>query len=130
MMRKRILVPIVIVVVIVLAIVFWRMSQNVDVGYVVNSDETRSNDQQIYVIILTKEETKGKTRQEILQLIEQKESEDGTLNAYYSIPWINQKLKSSYQSGDRIRIYWSGGVNLSDPPQIPGTSLILKSEYN
>jgi len=129
-MRKRILVPIVIVVVIVLAIVFWRMSQNVDVGYVMEIRKTTDGEQRLHVVELPKDETKGKTQEEILELIDEKGSEDPTLGATYSIPWINRNLKSKYEPGDRVRIYWHGWVNQSDPPQIPGTSLILKSEYN
>lgn len=129
-MRKRILVPILIVIVIILAIAFWRMSQNVDAGYVMEIRKTTDDEQRLHVVELPKNETKGKTREEIVELIDEKSNEDPTLGASYSIPWINQKLKSSYHPGDRVRIYWSGGVNLSDPPQIPGTSLILKSKYN
>ncbi|UJF26633.1 hypothetical protein [Planococcus sp. 107-1] len=61
-MGKRILVPIVIVVVIVLAIVFWRMSQNVDVGYVMEIRKTTDGEQRLHVVELPKDETKGKTR--------------------------------------------------------------------
>lgn len=127
-MRRRILFPLLILATVLLAILLWRLSQDVDVGYVMDIVETNGGVQKVHMVELGKEEAKDKTREEILQLIEQKKSEDETLGSFYSVPWINQKLKSSYQTGDGIRVYWSGDVNLSDPPQIPGTSLILKSE--
>lgn len=129
-MRKRIAIPILIAAVVLLAIGFWRLSQEVDTGYVMEIGNTTDGEQRLHVVELPKDETKGKTREEILELIDEKRSEDPTLGASYSIPWINHTLKSKYERGDRVRIYWHGWVNESDPPQIPGTSLILKSEYN
>lgn len=129
MMRKRMVIPILIASVIVLVIIVWRLGQDVDVGYVMDIRETTDGEQRLHVIELPKDETKGKTREEILQLIDEKSSQDPTLGATYSIPWINHTLKSKYEPGDRVRIYWHGWVNESDPPQIPGTSLILKSDY-
>lgn len=128
-MRRRILFPILILIAILLVIVLWRLSQDVAVGYVMDIRETIDGEPRLHMVELEKEETKGKTREEILQLIDEKSNEDPTLGASYSIPWINRSLKSGYEPGDRVRIYWSGLVNLSDPPQIPGTSLILKSDY-
>ena len=128
-MRRRILFPILILATVLLVILLWRLSQDVDVGYVMDAVQNNDGRQQVHMVELEKSEVKGKTREEILQLIEKKKSEDLTLGAYYSIPWVNEKLKSSYRPGDRVRIYWHGSVNFSDPPQIPETSLILKSDY-
>jgi hypothetical protein len=127
-MRRRILFPLLILATVLLAILLWRLSQDVDVGYVMDVWETTNGEPRLHVVELPNGETKGKTREEILELIDEKSSEDPTLGASYSIPWINHTLKSKYEPGDRVRIYWSGWVNESDPPQIPGTSLILKSE--
>ena len=128
-MRRRILFPILILATVLLVILLWRLSQDVDVGYVMDIRGTTDGEERLHVVELTKDETRGKTREEILQLIEEKRSEDPTLGASYSLPWINRSLKSGYEPGDRVRIYWHGSVNESDPPQIPGTSLILKSGY-
>lgn len=96
--------------------------QRVDEGYVagaVGSEEELS----LLVINLGPEEAEGKTRSELVALLDDKADQAG--GTYYAVPWVNKQLGTTFEKGDRVKIFWTGTVMESKPGQVPGTNYIV-----
>ncbi len=107
-MKKKISVLIVIVLLIA-ATLFFTM-QRTDIGYVMKVD-----DQQILVVTELEDQNINERSETFIP--------QGT---FYDIPLINKMLKTDFKVGQKVKIYWSGGVLESAPGQVKGTSLIWK----
>ena len=96
--------------------------QRVNEGYVagaVGAEEELS----LLVINLEPEEVEGKPREELVELLDEKAGQaSGT---YYAVPWMNKLLGTTFEKGDRVKIFWTGTVMESQPGQVPGTNYII-----
>jgi hypothetical protein len=112
-MKKKISVLIAIVLVIA-AILFFTI-QRTDIGYVMKVD-----DQQILVVT----ELEYKKLED--KNIDERSETFISQGTFYDVPLINKMLKTDFKVGQKVKIYWSGGVLESAPGQVKGTSLIWK----
>ncbi|MFC4355008.1 hypothetical protein ACFO0S_08110 [Chryseomicrobium palamuruense] len=45
---------------------------------------------------------------------------------FYDVPFLNRQFGSTYNKGDKVKVYWDGRMKLSMPGQVPGTVFIQK----
>lgn len=97
--------------------IIWFFNQSISEGYVITT-----SDSQVWVIDVNDAEIEGKTKKEIMTILETKASE--SKGAFYDIPFINNILNTKFEKGQKVKIYWTGFVLQSAPGQIKDTLFI------
>jgi hypothetical protein len=116
-MKKVSVITVLLILIVYIICVF---NQSVSEGYVYSSRD----DSKVWVIELSKTEIHGKTKEQILDLIETKATESRGI--FYDVPLINKALNTSFEKGQKVKIYWTGVVMQSAPGKIKDTFLIMK----
>lgn len=119
-MKKRYIVLLTLIVIFLIGGVVWFQSQNVDEGYVY-----MARDSDLWIMELDAQEVEGKSKEEIVLLLEEISSESG--GAFYDIPLVNRITGADFEEGDKVKVYWSGWVMQSQPAKIKDTVLIWKT---
>ncbi|SIS63537.1 DUF3221 domain-containing protein [Salimicrobium flavidum] len=104
-----------------LVLIIWFFNQSVTEGYIYEV-----YDSSILVIELNESEVKGKTQDEIMDILEKKAS-NPTGNKF-DIPFINEKIHKNFEAGQKIRVHWTGDIKASLPGQVDGTMLIITDD--
>lgn len=118
-MKKRYIILLALIAILLIGGVVWFQSQNVTEGYVYSA-----RDSDLWIMELDAQEVEGKTKEEIVSLLEEISSESG--GAFYDIPLVNRITGTDFEEGDKVKVYWSGWVMQSKPGKIKDTALIWK----
>lgn len=126
---------------ILLVFIIWFISLRSTTGYVYQEMELNPygdlRTENIWVVELEPDETEGKTKDEIIEAVQEQADTSRFLNegstdnrspgTIYRIPLINRQIGTEFQIGDKVKIYWRGSVMESLPAKIDGTVLIIKT---
>ncbi len=103
---------------IIVGIIYWFVHSKVDHGYVASA-----SDGSVYVVELDNKMAHGRTKEEIAAIVNSEAYKmEGT---YYYMPFINKILRTNFEPGEKVRVYWDGITQESLPPSAHA-SLITK----
>lgn len=81
-------------------------------------------DDELFIIYLDESDVDDLDEAELNQLLI--EGASNSQGDYFKIPFTNELIGTDFTKGDKVRIYWDGGMFLSSPGKADGVSLIIK----
>ncbi|WP_088006865.1 hypothetical protein [Indiicoccus explosivorum] len=107
----------------VLLLFSWQI-QTTDIGYVVEVESARTDAENGATFVISRDLIGGGP-EKLAAPLDRELFHRGT---YYTIPWLNRLTGTEFETGDLVKVYYTGNMAASAPGQVDGTNLILKLE--